>query len=188
MPDHRDRRKQALVDPRVLDPDQVLVQRGGVSDRDMDEIVEVLAAMQRYREAEDRLNHLSRAYMKLNQTDMAAMRFLIAAKNRGELVTAKALATQLGISTASTTKLLDRMVAAGHLVRMAHPTDRRALVIAISEDTHQEVMRTVGWRHARRFEAVARLSSADRRTVIRFLDELCAIAPDGFSFEGELEG
>ena len=78
----------------------------------------------------------------------------------------------MNISTASTTKLLDRLAAAGHVTRSPHPTDRRALMITITERTHEQVRDTVGRTHARRFDVAARLTPAERETVIGFLNDL----------------
>src|SRR5690606_22530967 len=88
--------------------------------------------------------------------------------------TAGGIATHLGISSASTTKLLDRLEEAGHVARSPHPSDRRALSITIAPATRQAAMTTVGRQHARRFLAAARLSAAEREAVIRFLTDMAA--------------
>ena len=44
----------------------------------------------------------------------------------------------------------------GHVVRRPHPTDRRAVTVEITPETHREVRRTMGQQHARRFEELAR--------------------------------
>lgn len=145
----------------------------------MSQIVRLLVAMRRWREAEQRVSLESRSQMHLNETDMKALRFLIAAKNQKAPVTAGALSEHLGISTASTTKLLDRLAASGHIERGPHPTDRRAITVTITQHTHEEVRETIGRRHARRFEAAARLTPAEREVVIRFLTDLSALdAPE----------
>lgn len=147
-----------------------------MSDADLDQITRVLAGMRRWREAEQKISLRSRASMNLNETDMKALRFLAVAKNEGRLVTARMLADHLGISSASMTKLLDRLEAAGHIERAPHPNDRRALVINIAGRTHEDVRDTVGRTHARRFGVVAALTPAEREIVIRFLGELADLA------------
>jgi DNA-binding MarR family transcriptional regulator len=84
------------------------------------------------------------------------------------------IAEHLGISTASTTKLLDRLADAGHITRSAHPSDRRAVVITVNPLAHAEVQETIGRLHAKRFQVAARLAPHEREVVIRFLDELAA--------------
>ena len=82
-----------------------------------------MAAMAALRQAEEKLSEASLRYMKLNRTDMRALHFLIVAENRKQIVTPSAIAEHLGISTASTTKLLDRLERGDHILRHTHPTD-----------------------------------------------------------------
>jgi DNA-binding MarR family transcriptional regulator len=161
-----------MLDPRILDPGEEMVSYHDLSDEEISQIVRLLTAMRDWREAEQRISLQSRSRMHLNETDMRALRFLIAAKNQGQPVTAGALSDHLGISTASTTKLLDRLAASGHVERAPHPTDRRAITVTITQRTHEEVRESVGRRHAGRFAAAARLTPDEREAVIRFLREL----------------
>ncbi|NNC13979.1 MarR family transcriptional regulator [Planctomonas sp. JC2975] len=166
----------ALLDPRIIDPAQELVSHGGLADEEIEQIVRVLAGIRDWREAEQEIGFRSRSDMKLNETDMKALRFLVAAKNQGTIVTPKLLSDHLGISTASTTKLLDRLAAAGHIERAPHPTDRRALVITITRRTHERVRDSVGRTHAQRWEVAASLTPEEREVVIGFLQRLAATA------------
>jgi len=149
-----------------------LFDRTGMDDAVVSHISEVMAALGRVREAERSLADASQRYMQLNETDMRALHFLIVSEDRGTLATPSGIAAHLGISAASTTKLLDRLEKAGHVARHAHPTDRRALVISIAAHTRQAAKDTVGARQARRFYAAARLTPAERDVVIRFLDDM----------------
>ncbi|WP_311211601.1 MULTISPECIES: MarR family transcriptional regulator [unclassified Arthrobacter] len=154
------------------DPHEELVDRSGLSDDDVQQISNIMAALARLREAEQRLADASLRYMKLNQSDMRALHYLIVCANHGVIATPGAIASRLNISTASTTKLLDRLERAGHVTRRAHPSDRRALAIAITPETHEAAMRTVGRQQAKRFLAAARLTPDERDTVMRFLDDM----------------
>ncbi len=162
----------AMLDPRVIDPHQQLVSYDGLDPQEIGQIVRLLVGIRTWREAEQEISFRSRHQMKLNETDMKALRFLVAAKNEGTLVTPGLLAEHLRISTASTTKLLDRLEHAGHIERAPHPTDRRALVITITQQTHERVRDGVGRMHAHRFTVAAALTTAERDTVIRFLEQL----------------
>jgi DNA-binding MarR family transcriptional regulator len=168
----------ALLDPRVIDPGEELVAYDGLDDDEIAQIVRVLVGIREWREAEQEIRFRSRADMKLNETDMKALRFLVAAKNQGTIATPKMLADHLGISTASTTKLLDRLSAAGHIERAPHPTDRRALMITITQHTHEQVRDSVGRLHAHRWEVAAALSPGEREVVIRFLEQLSDTGAD----------
>jgi DNA-binding MarR family transcriptional regulator len=181
--DRRDVGSDGVLDPRVIDPDQELVSFEGLGDEEIAQIVHVLAAMRNWREAEQEISFRSRNEMKLNETDMKALRFLVAAKNQDVVVTPSVLADHLHISTASTTKLLDRLEQAGHIQRGPHPTDRRALVITITRQTHEQVRDSVGRMHAHRFDVAASLSSREREVVIRFLERLVDTEP-GATVEG----
>lgn len=164
----------SLLDPRVIDPRQELVRHDDLSEPELEQVVRVLTAIRDWREAEQKLSFESRSKMKLNDTDMKALRYIIASANADVAVTAGALSEHLHISTASTTKLLDRLERAGHIERRPHPTDRRAVTVAITEETHREVRRIMGMQHAHRFEVAKALTGDEREVVIRFLTELAA--------------
>lgn len=154
------------------DPDGRLVERGAHTPDDIRQIGELMTAIARLRDAEQKLADASQQYMKLGRTDMRALHYLIIAGNAGETATPGALAAHLGISSASTTKLLDRLERAGHITRALHPTDRRALAISITAHTREAAMETVGRQQAKRFHAAARLTTAEREVVIRFLNDM----------------
>ena len=186
--DRGDFGSDAVLDPRVIDPEQELVSFEGLGDEEIAQIVHVLAAMRNWREAEQEISFRSRNEMKLNETDMKALRFLVAAKNQNVLVTPSVLADHLHISTASTTQLLDRLEQAGHIQRGPHPTDRRALVITITQQTHEQVRDSVGRMHAHRFDVAASLSSREREVVIRFLERLVETDPGAADESETAEG
>ncbi|MGA8788264.1 MAG: MarR family transcriptional regulator [Paenarthrobacter sp.] len=154
------------------DPHEDLVDRSGLSEEEVQQISNLMAALGRLREAEQRLSDASLRYMKLNQSDMRALHYLIVCSHHDVIATPGAIASRLSISTASTTKLLDRLERAGHVTRRAHPSDRRALAIAITPETQEAAMRTVGRQQAKRFLAAARLTPDERETVMRFLDDM----------------
>lgn len=167
-----------MLDPRILDPDGHSVDFSSLRDEDIDQVIRLLEGMRSWREAEQRLSLQFRRDMQLNETDMKALRFLVAAKNQESVVTPGSLAQHLGISTASTTKLLDRLSDAGHIERSRHPVDRRVLMITITDGTHEEVLKTIGRTHARRFNVAARLPPSEREVIIRFLAELSGTGQD----------
>lgn len=153
------------------DPRSELIDRAMLSEETLRQIDNIMAQMGRLRAVERKISRASQRYMNLNETDMRAIRFLIAAKNTSTSVTPSMLAKHLVITTASVTKLIDRLEQAGHVVRTAHPTDRRSLCVAVTEETHLVAREQVGRHHAARFGAAVRLSPAERDVVIRFLAE-----------------
>ncbi|ALE92336.1 MarR family transcriptional regulator [Arthrobacter alpinus] len=161
-----------VYDFNDADPKSQLIDRSAMSTEDVVHIGALMAALGRLRTAEKQLSDASLKYMKLNQSDMRALHYLIVTANTDAIATPGAIARHLKISTASTTKLLDRLEHAGHITRSAHPSDRRALAITITAKTRQSAMDTVGRQQAKRFHAAARLSAAERDVVIRFLDDM----------------
>ncbi len=171
-PEAPDLVSEALYHLATSDPDGRLIDRSGIAEEDVQQIGELMTALARLRDAERALNDASLEYMKLNRNDMRALHYLIASTNRGKVATPGAIAAHLGISTASTTKLLDRLAAGGHITREPHPTDRRALAIAITPATHEAALHTVGRQQSKRFHAAARLTRGERDAVIRFLNDM----------------
>lgn len=169
---HDEQAKISLFDVDASDPESQLIDRSNLSTGEISQINHLMAALGALRKAEDRLTEASTRYMKLNKTDMRALHFVIVSGNRGELATPGSIAAHLEISTASTTKLLDRLERGGHIVREPHPTDRRALVIRITPETHESAMATVGRQHAKRFAAAARLTAREREVVIGFIEDM----------------
>lgn len=161
-----------LYDVEKNDPDSLLVDRSQLSSEDIQGVTMVMAALGRLRDAEQLLSEASQRYMKLGRSDMRALHFLIVAQHTNTVVTPSSIATHLGISSASTTKLLDRLEEAGHIVRSPHPSDRRALAITITDETREAAMQTVGRLQAKRFHAAARLTAEERAVVVRFLDDM----------------
>ncbi len=164
----------SIYDVDASDPRSELVDRSGVSREDIEHISELMRALGDLREAEQRLSDASRRYMQLGTTDMRALHYLIVSSNRDIVATPGAIAQHLGISSASTTKLLDRLEKAGHIIRSPHPRDRRALIISITPETRRAAMETVGRQQAKRFYSAARLTREERDVVIRFLQDMTA--------------
>lgn len=166
------RQQPDVYDLDASDPDARLISRADHSPETIAQIGELMSALGALRAAEQRLSDASQEYMKLGATDMKALHFLIVARHTQTLATPGAIAQHLEISTASTTKLLDRLETGGHIVRAAHPSDRRALAITITNETYEAAVETVGRQQARRFYAAARLTEAEREVVIRFLKDM----------------
>lgn len=167
-----ERRVASATDVRYFAKDSDLIDPAGLSDADLDQCVRVMEGLREWHEAARRLSEASKRYMKLNESDMRAIRMIMRAQQQQQIVTPKDIAREVGISSASTTKLIDRLVAGGHLIRVPHPSDRRTTCIEVTERTSISAHDTIGRQHARRFTAAASLSRQDRDAVIRFLEAL----------------
>lgn len=161
-----------LYDLDVIDPAQALVDRSGIDHADVEQITQVMTALGALRAAEQQLSEASRARTGLGVTDLRALHYLDACAGRAMTATPGSIARHLGITSASTTKLLDRLERAGHVTRTQHPTDRRALAITVTPTAHEAARETVGRLQSRRFHAAARLTREERDVVIRFLHDL----------------
>ena len=71
--------------------------------------VAVLEAMRTYRAAETAMQRRTQLSMGMGENDLLALRYVIMAQRDGRSIGPKELAHYLGISSASTTVLLDRL-------------------------------------------------------------------------------
>lgn len=170
--DVRPAREVAVFDIDSVDPAGELIDRANVSASDLEQIGQLMNALSDLRRVEDELAAASSRYMELNRTDMRALHYLIVSQNRGAIATPSSIAEYLGISAASTTKLLDRLEAGGHIVRSPHPSDRRALEITITPETRAAALDTVGKHQARRFGVASAFSAKERQIVLNFLRDM----------------
>jgi DNA-binding MarR family transcriptional regulator len=76
--------------------------------------------------------------LQMGATDIRAL-FVIS--EAGESATPKLVAEFLELSTGATTSLVDRLVNAGSVIRAAHPTDRRSVVLQLTDDGRASVAR-----------------------------------------------
>ncbi len=129
----------------------------------------VLRALRDYRTSETATRRSTRDSMGMGETDLLALRHLLRAQAGGGTLGPKDLSRALGITTASTTALIDRLVASGHVQRAPHPTDRRSLVIVPTVDSDAEVRTTLGEMHQRMLAVAEALSPEEARVVITFL-------------------
>jgi DNA-binding MarR family transcriptional regulator len=132
----------------------------------------VLKSLRDYRAAETAVRRATRDSMGMGETDILALRYLLRVQASGRTVVPKDLSRFLGITSASTTSLIDRLVASGHVRREAHPSDRRSVVVIPTVESDREVRETLGAMH-RRMMAVAEGLTADQaRTVVDFLQRM----------------
>jgi DNA-binding MarR family transcriptional regulator len=82
------------------------------------------------------------------------------------------LARHLGIAPRSATEVADALESAGLLTRSPDPTDRRAVLLALTERGRHTVTQVRNRRRAAADAAVARLSTADRAELRRLLEAL----------------
>ena len=137
--------------------------------------VALLAAVRRFRTADQEMRRRLGADMRMNGTDLEALRRVIAAERSGHPLTARELADQLRISTAATAKLITRLTGSGHMARNSHPEDRRAVLLGATERSHRELAAWAGPMHEAMFEVARGVPAEAREVVIGFLDAMTAL-------------
>ena len=111
-------------------------------------------------------------------TDVQALQVLT-----GRDVGTVELGAALGIRSASATALADRLQAAGHLRRAAHPTDGRRVVLELTPSARTEVLTALRPLLDAIGGVVADLDDAEQVVVHRFLRRATAAVTD-FAADG----
>ncbi|WP_458780246.1 MarR family winged helix-turn-helix transcriptional regulator [Arthrobacter sp. D3-16] len=141
-------------------------------DGQLDYSAAVLKSLRDYRTAETTVRRSTRDSMGMGETDILALRYLLRAHTAGEATAPKDLSQFLGITSASTTTLIDRLVRSGHVRREAHPTDRRSVVVVPTVESDKEVRVTLGAMHRRMMTVAEGLSADEAHVVINFLQRM----------------
>ena len=85
------------------------------------------------------------------------------------------LARRLHMTTGAVTALTDRLADNGHLVRAAHPTDRRRVLLERTQKAEKEVLREVLPLAADVRQLADGFTQSERDAIGSFLDQLIAI-------------
>lgn len=141
-------------------------------DGQLDYSAAVLKALRDYRAAETEIRRSTRDSMGMGETDILALRYLLRVQASGKQVVPKDLSRFLNITSASTTSLIDRLVASGHVRREAHPSDRRSVVVVPTVESDKEVRETLGAMHRRMMAVAEGLTAEEARTVVDFLQRM----------------
>lgn len=88
-------------------------------------------------------------------------------------------ARALGLEASTVTRLADRMVAAGHVVRGSDPAHRGVVTLELTDTGRRLVAMVAQWRHRELARILGRLSPADRAAVTRALRLLVEAAGEG---------
>ncbi|USX55544.1 MarR family winged helix-turn-helix transcriptional regulator [Lentzea sp. HUAS12] len=105
----------------------------------------------------------------LNRTDATALAMVMDAGAAGDDIGPSQLARQLRVTTAATTTLVDRLVAAGHLERVPDPSDRRRLVLRITTSALSEGREFFGSVNTALLTATSGFTADELDVVARYL-------------------
>ncbi len=141
-------------------------------DGQLDNSAAVLKSLRDYRSAETAVRRSTRDSMGMGETDILALRYLLRVQASGKAVVPKDISQFLGITSASTTSLIDRLVASGHVRREPHPTDRRSVVVVPTVESDREVRVTLGTMHRQMMAVAEGLTADEARVVVTFLERM----------------
>lgn len=145
-----------------------------MSDRDTAEAV--LSAYRRFRAADAAMLARIRSETRMSDNELSILRFLVQEAGRERDVMPREISRHLGISSASTTALIDRLERAGMVARVSHPTDRRSILIAATPEAEEVLASTVEAFEERIVALTNGLDETERRDVIAYLTALADAA------------
>jgi DNA-binding MarR family transcriptional regulator len=116
----------------------------------------------------------ARSIAQVDETiTMAQFRTLVILSHRGP-VNLATLANQLGVQPSATGRMVDRLVAAGLIDRLPHPTSRRELIAALTKRGRDVVRRATAYRRAEIAAIVEKMPPAERQGLVRALTAFTA--------------
>lgn len=115
----------------------------------------------------------------LTENEFLAVRYLLQAHRDGRAMSPKDLAVMLAVSNASVTKIVDGLTEKGDLMRVPHPTDRRAQVLEPTDQAADKIDAAYARFHESVVSAVDQLSDEDNAVLARSLGAITAMLVAG---------
>lgn len=136
---------------------------------------QLIALLHQTGEGMDRLAQRMAEISGAHPTDLSAISLLA---RHAEPVTVGRLGTELQLSKAATTALVDRLERAGHVHRVRDPTDRRRWHLQVTESARLVAQTVLEDFLQRTRTALADYSAAELRTAQKFLTDVgAALSP-----------
>jgi DNA-binding MarR family transcriptional regulator len=145
--------------------------------------VDVLNALRHYRAAESAAQRRTREALGVGENALAALRFLRERAAEQLPVNARDLARHLGITPASTSALVERLVRSGHVDRRDDPSDRRGVLLTATGPAMRRASVVLDELEDRAFDVVEELDPDAMRLIVTFLDEVAAVIDDEAEFD-----
>jgi DNA-binding MarR family transcriptional regulator len=140
----------------------------------------VAAAANLVRTGQAMLEEINRHRAGVTSLSPSACQVLAVLDGAGEPLSSTEIADRLVITTASMTSLLDTLERRGLVRRLAHPQDRRKVLVKVTREGQQTIDEVLPVVHTAQTVAMASLSERERSTLIRLLgrvqDHLAEIA------------
>lgn len=90
------------------------------------------------------------------------------------------VAAALGLEPSTITRLVDRLVDAGHVTRTMDPSNRSAVILELTASGHRLVADVAAWRQAELRRILLRLEPDDRATLTATVRRLVQAAGEGY--------
>jgi len=90
------------------------------------------------------------------------------------------VARALGLDRSSVTRLADRLVAAGHVVRGGHPHNSKLVTLDLTDTGRALVIRVVEWRRRELARILGLLEPGERDTLTVVLRRLVEVGGEGY--------
>jgi DNA-binding MarR family transcriptional regulator len=104
---------------------------------------------------------------------ISQFRTLVILSNQGPINLAT-LASLLGVQPSATGRMVDRLVTAGLIDRLPHPTSRRELLAALTKRGREVVRRVTAHRRVEIAQIVEQMPASDRHGLVRALTAFTA--------------
>ena len=131
-------------------------------------VLDVITSLRELSSQLDRLDEAAATHYGLNRTDMRALDIL---GREGPLAPTD-LARRVGFTTGGITTVVDRLERAGYVVRRPDQSDRRRLLIEVTDATRQRDRGVFGGLMQLAEAIAAGYKDRDLQTIRRFIDEI----------------
>ncbi|MDD7963493.1 MarR family transcriptional regulator [Microbacterium thalli] len=132
----------------------------------------ILSALSAYEAAEGAVRGRLRDSMLVCENDLLALEQLIEAQDHHVTLTPSNITQELGISSASTTAMLDRLERSGYLRRQPHPSDRRKVFVTLGDRPIEHLRRSGTEAHHRVETVIADMPDGSATLLVDFLSRL----------------
>lgn len=140
---------------------------------------DLIDALGRFRDAENAAKLRARTSLGIGENALLALRLMADAQHDGRQISPKELAERLGVTAATTSALVDRLVRAGHAERHPDSSDRRGVTLSTSGVAVRRALRVLRDAEERTRAAIDAADPETLRTVVAFLDDMArAVAAD----------
>lgn len=139
---------------------------------------EGLEALREFQNAEAAMRQRTLDAMGLTDNELHAVRVVLGRSDEDRPVKPMDVTLALGISSASTTAILDRLESSGHLRRVPHPSDRRSVLLQPTEHARSEVGDTLRALDERLAETARSFGPGDTEVIVQFFSRMRAAMDD----------